>query len=65
MENVKCSICVEKDAKIVMLPHWRTGVMTEFNEATCGHPECLRLYDQFITEEELMMDAARDYSYED
>lgn len=46
MDNVKCSICGEKDAKIVMLPHWQTGLIQPFVEGTCGHPECVREYER-------------------
>jgi hypothetical protein len=45
MEKVKCCICMERDAKIVMLPHWRTGLTMPFVEGTCGHPDCVREYE--------------------
>jgi hypothetical protein len=48
MDKVRCSICQDRDAKIVMLPHWKTGLIQPFVEGTCGHPECVKEYEQAL-----------------
>jgi len=48
MEGVKCSMCMEKNAKIVMRPHWRTSLIQPFIEGTCGQPKCVKEYEQAL-----------------
>jgi hypothetical protein len=31
-----------------MLPHWKTGLIQPFVEGTCGHPECVKEYEQAL-----------------
>lgn len=47
--KAKCCVC-DKDAKIVMGEHWKTGMMVELVEGTCGHPDCVREYEASMEE---------------
>lgn len=45
----KCCIC-EKDAKITIGQHWRTGMPIELTEGTCGSPKCVKEYEKGMEE---------------
>jgi hypothetical protein len=47
--KAKCCIC-DKDAKIVLEKHWKTGLIIELTENTCGEPDCVREYEASIEE---------------
>ncbi len=64
MENkVMCSICGKKEAKIVMLPHWKTGMIIPFLEGTCGHADCVKEYDEVLAQVDAQMEDQ--YGWED
>lgn len=44
--RTKCCICGEKDAKIKLDKHWKTGLVMEFVEGTCGDAACLEEFDR-------------------
>ena len=49
MEKPKCQIC-DKDAKIVKMAHWRTGMIENFVEGTCGSQDCIKDYTEAMEE---------------
>lgn len=44
--SIKCCICEKKDARLTMSTHWKTGMLMEFVEGTCGDEKCLRQYNE-------------------
>lgn len=58
--KAKCSVC-GKDAKIVKGNHWKTGMEVELIEGTCGHPECLKNYEESMEESYRMVKESYDF----